>query len=190
MKSSFVKLKDFSLLYEVPIIYSFLCPFFEQKKEIILQGIWRVFEKIKIKRSKKDVNISFRTSLGGTIFMWYIWWRGRGIKDITLAESKTLQTQPPNSCLTHSVGSGMVPTSHRILLNMEAKSSLCLLHVKQSEVTMVEIAASPFEGLRALPTSPELSCPWFHPETSNVKTNMKQQKVFQESPTHLISLFV
>ena len=125
-----------------------------------------------------DANISFRTLLGGTIFMWYIWWRGRGIKDITLAESKTLQTQPPNSCLTHSVGSGMVPTSHRILLNTEAKSSLCLLYVKQSEVTMVEIAASPLEGLRALPTSPELSCPWFHPETSNVKDKYEATEGF------------
>ena len=34
--------------------------------------------------------------------MWYIWWRGRGIKDITLAESKTLQTQPP-TVASHTV---------------------------------------------------------------------------------------
>ena len=31
-----------------------------------------------------------------SVFMWFISWRGRGIKDITIAESKTLQTQPPN----------------------------------------------------------------------------------------------
>ena len=31
-----------------------------------------------------------------SVFVWFISWRGRGIKDITIAESKTLQTQPPN----------------------------------------------------------------------------------------------
>ena len=31
-----------------------------------------------------------------SVFKWFISWRGRGIKDITIAESKTLQTQPPN----------------------------------------------------------------------------------------------